>query len=73
MFGIRAGEDAIDGVNELDEMNSPAVARMGHGHGNIGVNVSGVAAEHDDAVGKDNGFFDVAGDDEDGAGGNFAP
>ena len=37
----------------------------------IGMNVRGVSAEHDDAVGEDNGFLDVVRDDEDRAGRNF--
>ena len=36
----------------------------------VGADVAGVAAEDDDAVGEEDGFFDVVGDDEDGLGGH---
>src|ERR1700676_917272 len=64
-------EDAVDSVDELDEMWRLAVAWLGHIHGKIGVNVGGVAAQHDDAIGEDDGFFDVVRNDENRACGNF--
>ena len=71
MLVVGPREDAINLVDELDEAGRFAVARMGHVHGKIGVDVGGVAAEDDDAVGEDDGFFDIVRDDENGARGNF--
>src|SRR6266481_1569305 len=70
-FEIGPREHAIDGVNELDEARGLAVSRLSDVHREISVNVSGVAAEDDDAVGENDGFFNIVGDDENGAGGDF--
>ena len=67
--GLR--EDAIDGIDEFDEFGGFAIARVRHFHGEIRVNVRGVAAEDNDAVGEDHGFFNVVRDDENRAGGDF--
>ena len=37
--------------------------------GELGADASGVGREHEDAIGEQDGFFDVVGDDEHGAGG----
>jgi len=69
VIGLR--EDAINRINQLDEMSALAVARMREVHHEIGVNVSGIAAQNDDAVAEDDSFFDVVGDDEDRPRGNL--
>jgi len=69
---LRTREDAIDRVHQLDELGAFAVARMRDAHGKVRMNVSGVAAENDDAIGQDDSFLDVVGDDEDRACGNLA-
>ena len=71
MFVVRPRENAIDVVDELDEAGRLAIARMRDVHGKIRVNVGGVAAEDDDTIGKDDRFFDIVCDDENGARGNF--
>ncbi len=43
---------------------------MGERDLEVGADVAGIAAEDDDAVGEQDGFFDVVGDDEDGLGGD---
>src|SRR6266478_1837560 len=70
-FEIGPREHAIDGVNELDKARGLAVSRLSDVHREISVNVSGIAAEDDDAVGENDGFFNIVGDDENGAGGDF--
>ena len=40
--------------------------------GDLGLDAAGVGAEHDDAVGEQDGFFDVVGDDQHGLGGEVA-
>src|SRR4029077_6286555 len=57
-------EDAIDRIGKLHEAGRFAIARMGNVNFEIGVNVRRIAAENDDAVGKDDGFFDIVSDDE---------
>jgi hypothetical protein len=47
-----------------------AVARLRKLHLEVGADVAGIAAQHDDAVGQQHGFFNVVGDDEDGLGGH---
>ena len=70
---VRPSKDTIDFVDELDEARRLAVARMGNVYRKIGVDVRGIAAQNDDAIGEDHGFFDIVCDDEDGTRGNFVP
>jgi hypothetical protein len=67
--GLR--ENAIDGIDKLDEFGGFAIARVWHFHGEIRVNVCGIAAEDNDAIREDYGFLDIVGDDKNGARGNF--
>ena len=67
---VGPGEDLVDVVDELGEGLGLAVARLGKLDAEVGADVAGIAAEHDDAVGEQDGFFDVVGDDEDGLGGH---
>src|SRR5713226_7432954 len=69
MLGPR--EDAVDGIDKLDELRRFAVARMRDFHGEVRVDVRGIAAEDDDAVGEDDGFFDIVSYDEDRPRGNL--
>src|SRR5260370_18703789 len=69
VIGLR--EDAIDGIDKLDEVRGFAVARMRNLHGEVRVDVRGIAAENDDAVGEDDGLFDIMSNDENRARGNF--
>ena len=64
------GEHVIDVVNELGEDERLAVARLREGDAEIDADMAGIAAEHDDAVGQQDGFFDVVGYEKDGAGGD---
>ncbi len=48
-----------------------AVARARHGDAEIGADAAGILAQHHHPVGQQDRFFDVVGDDEDGAGGHF--
>ncbi len=45
-----------------------AVARLRNLHAEIGADMPGVAPQHDDPIGEQDGFFNVVGDDEDAAG-----
>ena len=65
------GKNAIDGIDELDEFGSFAIAGLRNIDREIGVNVSGVATENNDAICEDHGFFNVMRDNEDGARGNL--
>jgi len=65
-----ACEDFVDVVDEVGEGFGFAVAGMGYLDLEIGADVAGIAAEDNDAVGEQDGFFDVVGDDEDGLGGH---
>ena len=47
-----------------------AIARVGEGDAEVGADVTGIAAEHDDAIGQQDGLFDVVRHDEDGARGD---
>jgi hypothetical protein len=64
------GEDFVDVVDEVGEGLGFAVARVGELDLEVGADVAGIAAEDDDAVGEQDGFFDVVGDEEDGLGGH---
>ena len=64
------GEHFIDVVDELGEGFALAVARMLQGHLEVGANHARVASEDDDAVGQQDGFFDIVGDQKDGLGRN---
>ena len=65
-LGVGLGEDLVDVVDELGEGGGFAVAGVGERDLEVGADVAGIAAEHDDAVGEQDGFFDIVGDDEDG-------
>ncbi len=67
---VGAGEDLVDVVDELGEGLGFAVAGLRELDAEIGADVAGIAAEDDDAVGEQDGFFNVVGDDEDGLGGH---
>ncbi len=67
---IRPGEHLVDVVDELGEGLGFAVAGLGKLHAEVGADVSGIAAEHNDAIGEQNGFFNVVSDEEDRLGGH---
>lgn len=71
MFVIGTCEDTINLVDKLNEAGGFTVAWMRQGHGKIGMDVGGIAAKDDDAVGENDGLLDVVSDDENGARGNF--
>src|ERR1700682_1146779 len=64
-------KDAVDRIDQLEEVGALAVARMRNVNVEVRVNVRGVAAEYDDAVGEDDGFFNIVSHDENRARGNF--
>src|SRR6266478_2622155 len=68
---IRLRKDAVDRIDQLEEVDAFAVARMRNVNFEVRVNMRGVAAEYDDAVGEDDGFFNIVGNDENRARGNF--
>src|SRR5580704_2868737 len=68
---VGPGKDTINLVNKLNETRRLAVTRMRDIDRKICVDVSGVAAQDDDAIGEDDGFFDIVRDDEYGPRGNF--
>ena len=67
---VGLGEDLIDVVDEGGEGGVFALARLRKRDFEIGADVAGIAAEDDDAVGEEDGFLDVVGDEEDGFGGD---
>jgi len=67
---VGLGEDFVDVVDELGEGLGFAVSGLGHLDQEVGADVAGIAAEHDDAIGEQDGFFNVVGDQEDGLGGH---
>src|SRR5713226_3183507 len=71
VFVLGLCENAVDGIDELDELWSFAVARMRNFHGEVRVDMRGIAPEDDDTVGENNGFFNVVSNDEYRARGNF--
>src|SRR5882762_401661 len=68
---IRLRKDAVNRINQLEEVGALAVARMRNVNFEVRVNVRGVAAEYDDAVGEDDGLFDIVSHDENRARGNL--
>src|SRR6267143_5241905 len=68
---IRLREDAVDRIDQLEEVGAFAVARMRNVNFEVRVNMRGVAAEYDDAVGEDDRFFNIVSHDENRARGNF--
>src|SRR6185503_1263493 len=72
---VRPCEHLVDEIDELGKGVRFAVARLGNLDSEISADVSRVAAENDDAVGQQDSFFDVVGDDEDAFGGHgfFCP
>ena len=67
---VRTSEDFVNVVDEVGEGFGFAVAGLGELDLEVGADVAWVAAEDDDAVGQQDGFFNVVGDDEDGLGGH---
>ncbi len=64
---ILAGEGAINVIDQFDELEFFAVARVRQVDSELSMDVGRVAAQDDDAIGEKNSFLDVVGDDEDGA------
>ena len=71
VLDVGLGHHFVDVVHEFDEAAGLAVAGMLETHVEVGADASWVAAEHQDAVGQHDGFFNVVGDDEDGTGGHL--
>ena len=61
-------EHLVDVVNELGEGDDLRSRGCGRVTRKSVRDMAGIAAQHDDAVGEQHGFFDVVGHDEDGAG-----
>ena len=76
-FGLRGGhevglgEDAINVVDGFVEAQVEVLAGVGYADPEIGADAAGILSQHHHAVGQGDGFFDVVGDEEDGAGGHF--
>ena len=68
---ILASEGAINKIDELDEARSFPVARVGQIDGELRMNVGGIAAKDNDAIGEKYGFFDIVSNDKNGARGNL--
>src|SRR5438132_11370713 len=71
VFVFRPRQYAINGIHKVEELRALAIARMRKGNRKIRVDVRGMAAEDDDAVRQNDGFLDVAGDEEHGARGDL--
>src|SRR6185437_11049337 len=64
---VRTGEDFVDVIDKLGEGRTFAVAWVRQGRNlKVGADVARIASEHDDAVGEEDGFLDVVGNEEDG-------
>jgi hypothetical protein len=71
-FGmILASEGAIDKVDEFGEARRFPVARIRQLDGELRVDVGGIAAQDNDAIGEKYGFLDVVSNDKNGARGNL--
>ena len=71
-FGmILASEGTINKIDEIDEARSFPVARVGQIDGELRMNVGGIAAKNNDAIGEKYGFFDIVSNDKNGARGNL--
>src|SRR5258707_11539225 len=68
---IRLRKDAVDRIDQLKEVGAFAVARMRNVNFEVRVDVRGMAAENDDTVGENDGFFDIVSNDENRARGNL--
>src|SRR5260370_2100042 len=66
----RLRKNAVNRIDQLEEVGAFAVARMRNVNFEVRVDVRGVASENDDTVGEDDGFFDIVSDDENRARGN---
>ena len=66
---VAAGHDAVDLVDECLEGRGAPVSWAFEVDGEFGADASGIGRQHEDAIGEEDGFFDVVGDDEHGAGG----
>ena len=64
------GEDFVDVVDEVGEGLGLAIAGVLKLDFEVGADVAGIAAEDDDAIGEQDGFFNIVGDEEDGPGGH---
>src|SRR5690242_12949594 len=71
-FVVRTRQNAINFIDKFDKARGLSVTRVGHVHGKIRVNMSGIPAKNDDAVCKHHRFFDVVGNDENGASRNLS-
>ena len=60
-----AGQDPVDGVDELLARRIMPVARAGQANGQLGADAPWVGGQHEDAVSELDGFLDVVGDDQD--------
>src|SRR6267143_1250427 len=67
----RLRKDAVDRIDQLEEVGTFAVARMRNVNFEVRVDMRGMAAENDDTVGEDDGFFDIVSNDENRARGNL--
>ena len=63
--GIGLREDFVDVIDKAGKGDGFLVARMGERDFEVGADAAGIAAEDDDAVGEQDRFFNVVGDDED--------
>ena len=67
---VGAREHLIDVINELRKRLGFAVAGLGELHAEVSTDVAGIAAQHNDAVGQQHGFFNVVRHQEDSLGGH---
>ena len=72
LLGVAAGHDPVDVVEQRLELGGAAVAGAVEADRDLGLDAAGVGAEHDDAVGEQDGLLDVVGDDQDRLGGELA-
>src|ERR1035438_5636400 len=57
LFIVRASQNTIDRVHQFNERRRPAIARVRKVDGEVGVNMSGIAAENDNAIGENDSLF----------------
>src|SRR6267143_1200324 len=67
----RLRKDAVDRIDQLQEVGTFAVARMRNVNFEVRVDMRGMASENDDTVCEDDGFFDIVSNDENRARGDF--
>src|ERR1700722_2475570 len=64
LFVVRTSKHPVDGIHQFDELWSLAIAWVRKIHRKIGVNMSGVSAQHNNPIGENDSLFNIVSDDK---------